>query len=545
MSNKACLLLYALMAFVVLVSSQEDEQPGRLLTYTEEEFPACLRENSRFNPLSPFITQADHAVYTLTCDGLICERGQGSATNYVDNLADYYAEGDGAELVLRRGLRWYSHQEITADDICFTYRYLGKYLDSLSTLEVKIRDPRTVFFYFRDKNTVPSRTKFIYPLLNPRIFQDGELAINSRLDKYTKRYQIGYGRYRISKWSYNKTAEFTRVDSHPRHVAQREKTTVPYFRYIKTIHLKTFLGFRIARCTAFIKKRIQLLRSVLPRELQEIRNNMAPQDYNIIHIMPYSFTTIFFNMRSGRNNHLQHQEIRRALNYAVDKERMLGRLCEGAGTIISAPLPAKSPCYNTEVKPYPYSPDTASKILRDFRQKFWDTPLFKDKMVLIIRERGGQEEMQGDIVEVLIDNMKKLGIELSVDYLDAEKYRERLEKGDFDLAYVNVTVGRYPGLYTWFSRSGRYNYGGYYNEKIESLTKEVRHEISSGKIIPIGKRAHRILHDDPPAIFLWTRRHSIAVSGALYIPGLDQTKNEHTIDGSFDVFREIHRWYYK
>jgi ABC-type transport system substrate-binding protein len=57
--------------------------------------------------------------------------------------------------------------------------------------------------------------------------------------------------------------------------------------------------------------------------------------------------------------------IRRALAYAIDRERMREEVFEGYGNVANSAVPTAWPDNNASFEPYPYDPEKAKSILRD------------------------------------------------------------------------------------------------------------------------------------------------------------------------------------
>jgi ABC-type transport system substrate-binding protein len=95
-----------------------------------------------------------------------------------------------------------------------------------------------------------------------------------------------------------------------------------------------------------------------------------------------------------------------------------------------------------------------------------------------------------------------------IDYLSLETYLRALRDGDFQLIYAEITFDDSYDVEPYFStdainRSGGQNFGRYSNSDVDKAFRELSQSSIPQKQQEIGKRIHSLLHDDPPALFLW------------------------------------------
>lgn len=78
-----------------------------------------------------------------------------------------------------------------------------------------------------------------------------------------------------------------------------------------------------------------------------------------------SYVNILFNKREAEQTALRDIRVRRALNYAVDKEAIARTIYRGFGTPIGQLGAPTSPMYNKNIPPYPYDPNRAKQLLAE------------------------------------------------------------------------------------------------------------------------------------------------------------------------------------
>jgi glutathione transport system substrate-binding protein len=78
-----------------------------------------------------------------------------------------------------------------------------------------------------------------------------------------------------------------------------------------------------------------------------------------------SYLNILFNKREAEQTALRDPKVRLALNYAVDKEAIARTIYKGYGTPIGQLASPGSPMYNQNIKPIPYDPAMAKRLLAE------------------------------------------------------------------------------------------------------------------------------------------------------------------------------------
>ena len=187
-----------------------------------------------------------------------------------------------------------------------------------------------------------------------------------------------------------------------------------------------------------------------------------------------------------------------------------------------------------------------------------NTLIFREKKIygfpeltLIANNPEGKNPLVKEICGALKEDFAKIGITVKLDYLDGQTYYPRLRQGKFDLAYRNVKITGTPNLHSMFYNGSsekieNTNYGAYSNPTINELSMAARRVTDVQLLKNAWKRAHEVLHRDPPYLYLWSRRHIIMYNPSLrvYPPGPTYTVpyGNTKINGLINIFNEVHLW---
>lgn len=131
------------------------------------------------------------------------------------------------------------------------------------------------------------------------------------------------------------------------------------------------------------------------------------------------------------------ENVRRALQYAVDKESIANGILNGVESVADTLLSSNVPYANVSLEKKSYDPEKASQILED---SGWlldsDGFRYKDNKKLEIsiyyNSDNGQERT---ISEFLQDNFKNIGVDLKIVGEEKQAFLDRQKTGDFDLQY--------------------------------------------------------------------------------------------------------------
>lgn len=213
-----------------------------------------------------------------------------------------------------------------------------------------------------------------------------------------------------------------------------------------------------------------------------------------------SYYSILFNLKDPIFHDIK---VRKALDYAIDKEQIIKNQLKGNSEVITGPFSIKSWAYNHDVKPLPYSTETAKELLAQLGWKInKDGWLTKDGKIfeieLIVPNISDSLER---VVMGLKAQLSKIGVKIKVVYINDSK----ITGLKFQAILARSATGIDPDSVCrkWHS-SSNYNITSYSNKTVDNLLDQGRHIIESEKRREIYNKIHKMIHDDYPAIFLAT-----------------------------------------
>jgi len=195
--------------------------------------------------------------------------------------------------------------------------------------------------------------------------------------------------------------------------------------------------------------------------------------------------------------------LRRALNYAVDRETIIKKVFGGGYIIARGAIPQGIPGYREDIVGYSYNQERANQLLAEAG--------FEDRnklgtLYFTYNSDEGHTAMAGE----LVSQLKKIGVQVQPQQLDWETYKKQLARMGISFFRISWRAD-YPDadnfLYSLFhSRNvGLSNFSGYRNPQVDQLLDASRAEFDFSKRIKLLQRAEDIIIDDAPHLWLFQK----------------------------------------
>ena len=194
--------------------------------------------------------------------------------------------------------------------------------------------------------------------------------------------------------------------------------------------------------------------------------------------------------------------VRRAVNLAIDRQRILDTIYEKRGVLAAGPVP---PPLRKDFPPpdpagYPYDPQTAGQIIRD-------AGLAHAKISILV---SAEPEVL-DIVEVIQYYLKRAGLEAEIVQLDWSAFKERINRGDADAFWLSWWAD-YPDpenfLYPLFHSANIGPAGNrtrYRDEAVDRIIERAQGTADPAERRRLYRDAEDRIVRGAPWVFMWHR----------------------------------------
>jgi len=222
----------------------------------------------------------------------------------------------------------------------------------------------------------------------------------------------------------------------------------------------------------------------------------------------YAF--IGFNLKDPL---FKSKKIRKALHLLVNRELMNKKFLYGLTKLATGPLYRQSEYADPTVKPIPFNPALALKILRSEGWKDSDGDGILDKMI-----QGKKKKFEFTILEpsnffnkyltVFKEDAKKIGVVVHIKNIEWTTFVKLLEERKFSAVRLGWSGGKieWDPKQIWHSdsrsKSGS-NFIGYSNLKVDKLIDEARLILDHKKRVKLLRQVYKMIADDVPYIFFF------------------------------------------
>lgn len=199
-------------------------------------------------------------------------------------------------------------------------------------------------------------------------------------------------------------------------------------------------------------------------------------------------------------------EVRRALNYAIDKDAIIETVIRGYGTPATSPIPPALDVYHrTDLEPYPYDPERAREILAD---EGWeenaDGLLERDGEVLAIELTTSDGVLDGpQLAEVMKQQLEEIGVRATINMVEFAQLWTGVFAGEIDASVEYLVSPPSPDVYNDLACDGGRNRFFYCNEAADELLRQARATTDVEEQQELYGQFQELLHDNPPGIYLY------------------------------------------
>jgi len=231
------------------------------------------------------------------------------------------------------------------------------------------------------------------------------------------------------------------------------------------------------------------------------------QKFNLYKELGNSYTYFGFNLKRKPFNDIR---VRKAFNYAIDKQEIIDGVLLGLGEPVSSPYKPGTRWSNPNLSPYPYDPAKAKALLAEagYIDHDGDGVVDKDGQPLrfeILTNQNKEREMTAVLIQ---RRLKDVGVDVSIRVVEWATFISRFIKtGDFSAVVLGWGLGQEPDQFNiWHSsqqQPGQFNFIGYHNARVDELLEAGRLELNPDARQKIYHQFAELLYQDSPIVYLY------------------------------------------
>ncbi|ARU92713.1 ABC transporter substrate-binding protein [Tatumella citrea] len=441
------------------------------------------------------------------------ENGKGSTDVEGDLAQSWTSSADGKvwTFTLRKGEEFDDGTPVTAEAVKLSFDRLMRLKQGPSEafpdgLKVDVIDPQTVQF------TLPSPfAPFLFTLAN-----DGASVINPAILKanaaddargYLAEHTAGSGAYMLQRWQ--KGQQLVLVPN-PHFAGPK-----PAFKRVAV----KIISESAARRLQLEKGDIDVADSLPVDQFAALKkqNEVAVYDYPALRV-----TYLYLNNSKAP---LNQPDLRRAISWATDYQGMVSGILGGNGKQMRGPIPEGMWGYDASAMQYSLDLTKAKAELA----KVSDKPA---SLSFLYSDNDPNWE---PIALSMQANLKKLGIDVKLEKLANATMRDRIGKGDYDIAIGNWSpdfADPYMFMNYWFESDKKGlpgNRSFYSNPQVDALLKQAVATSDQAKRTEFYQQAEKTVISDAAYVYLFQKNYQVGMSksvkGYVFNPMLEQIFN--------------------
>jgi peptide/nickel transport system substrate-binding protein len=285
-----------------------------------------------------------------------------------------------------------------------------------------------------------------------------------------------------------------------------------YYRGKPTIDRIVWKSYPAVRTAwaAMMRGEIDFLYQVPPEAVEFIEAVDSVRLFSFLR--NYAYLVVFNSNRKPFDD----WQVRKALNYAINRDKLITRAFSNRGQIASGPLWPSHWAYDFSVPSYSYDPTRANALLdaakmpriRTYERA--DSAPGRVHFTCLVPENFALWERMALIVQ---RDLAEIGVAMRIESVPFEVFNQRIGSGDFDAVTIELIVGNTASRpYTFWSSKSTQNVWGYRNPNLDRALDDLRRASDEALYKSAFRRVQEQSLDNPPAIFLALGQVTRAVS---------------------------------
>jgi len=290
----------------------------------------------------------------------------------------------------------------------------------------------------------------------------------------------------------------------------------------------------MARVQALLAGEVDFLNDISPEFCQQLSNTPGIQVFSVPGTHPL---WLEMNVKKAPFDDVR---VRRALNYAINKEEIIAEVYQGRGTALAGALSPLNNYADQSLAPYPYNPIKAREMLTEagWNDEDGDGSLERNGERLVIQLNS--IESLRTLAEVIARQLQVIGSDTELHFWDYAQIKPELmkcEHGAFLRGWGDSSfdpIGHIEGKWHSYVNGGTYgngNFSCFSNPRVDELIELGELTIDAAARKELYNEAQQIIYSEAPAVFLILPYTCSAATERVlnWVPAADGSLNLHDV----------------
>jgi peptide/nickel transport system substrate-binding protein len=414
--------------------------------------------------------------------------------DYVGDLAQQIKTSENGKtitFILRDDIKFHDGKLLTSADVKYTFDELFK----------SNSYKRSVFFETADGNQIPVLTGIETPNSSTINFVLSRGSLRNLFLSYLVMIPIiPDGSAVRQKTQPNGTGPFKFIDFNQKENLIHLQANTDYFEgapKIQNIRIKTLLD------PTELQTKLQSGEVDLAYPIE----NLPPKVLDILGQDPklrleqFNGSNIVYLGYNTQSSILKNVKVRRAIAYAIDRQRIINEVLDGQAKIAHSMLPVESWAYSEATK-YDYNPERAKQLLKQAG--------YKKERILFSVSSGNVIVFK--YIQVVQSMLREIGLRVEIETLEPSALRTQLVFGQFQMTTGRWVGGNQDPLFLkdlfWSGaipgrKSACCNRSRYINQQFDQIIEQAVETADREKARILYADAQTIVNNDMPVLPLW------------------------------------------
>ncbi len=248
-------------------------------------------------------------------------------------------------------------------------------------------------------------------------------------------------------------------------------------------------------------------------------------NYNISSGREFDYIAI-----NNKNNLLRNDEVRKALNFFIDRKKIIYEVFNNK--YIASCFPLNVECYLYKEEGDMYDVNKGKDVLIEngwqFKNKVWQKNGVRLQLYLLVNIN---DKTRCKIAKLIKESLEENGIRIKIIEANNYYFEQKLKNGNYDLALTGSILPIYPSVSSYFDENNIFNYT---NEEITSILKDIKNIKDEELLKEKYYRIQEIYIEDMPFISLYLNVNYILYNSKI--------KGDFTHNW-YDLYYNANNWY--
>jgi len=383
------------------------------------------------------------------------------------------------EFKLRPGVKFHNGEEFNAEAVKFSIERVlnpdqkARWRWAFADIErVEVVDPLTVRIVTKAPfPTLITNLAFCMPIMPPKY-------VREKGDAHVATNPVGTGPFKFVRWRKDDELVLEANEVHWRGAPK-----------VKNVVFKP-IPDESTRVASLVTGQVDIARGVPPSLVKQIDDNPRTRVAKVP-----SALNIHVTLDTLKEGPLRDRKVRQAINYGVDKDAIIRAILEGNGGAVGGPLTPVMFGFAPEVKPYPYDPERAKRLLAEAG--------FAQGLSLTLNSPNGRYLKDKEVNEAIAGQLGKIGVRTQVVTHEWGSYVGKWPDGLVPM-YMLGWAGSWDadGILYPLLRSGQ-RFSRWSSPDFDALIDKARRTLDQAERVKLYRQASQLAHDEAPWLFLF------------------------------------------